>query len=120
MASSQFISKLMLDCFDCITADKNISVSEEYKHILVALEFKDVAGVHFKISAAYSVNLGGKISMRQSVKVAYSKSCSGKVVERGRLVAFKELEVTDELLMAVNDINELFESTDTENKRVFM
>ncbi|URC22628.1 hypothetical protein KASHIRA_00340 [Serratia phage vB_SmaM-Kashira] len=121
MAKSDFIEGMMLDCgFDCVSAEKHISVSEEYKYVMVNLEFIDSSKRAFKVSSSYVVNRGGKISMQESAKVAAQYLNDGKVINRDRIVAYNEAEFTEELLNAINDINELFEQADVEGKKVYM
>lgn len=117
---SDFINNLLLDCFDCVSAEKNISVSDEYRYTLVTLEFRDVDGRGYKVSSSYAVNLGGKISQEESIKVAYQYIVDGKTISRDRILSFFPSEVTEELLDAVNDINTLFEEVDLKNKRVYL
>ena len=117
---SDLIDSLLLDCFDCISAEKNISVSDEYRYVMVNMEYRDVNGRGYKVSSSYAVNLGGQISKEQSVKVAYQYLLDGKTVKRDRLVSYSAREVTEELIDAVNDINTLFEEVDLKNKRVYM
>jgi hypothetical protein len=119
-SKSKFITGLNLDKYKCIDAEKNISVSAEYKYVLVNLEFRDDRGWGFRLSSSYAVNLGGQISKYSSAKVVFVHLLEGKKLKRDRLAAFSGAEVTEELLNAINDINNLFESVDTENKRVYL
>lgn len=119
-SKSKFITGLNLDKYKCIDAEKNISVSAEYKYVMVNLEFRNDRGWGFKLSSSYAINLGGQISKNESVKVVSVHLLKGKELKWDRLAAFSGEEVTEEILNAVNDINDLFEAVDTENKRVYL
>lgn len=121
MAKSDFIEGMMLDCgFECVSAEKHISVSEEYKYVMVNLEFIDTDRRSFKVSSSYVVNRGGQLSRQESAKVAAQYLDNGTVINRERIVAYREEEFTEELVNAINDINDLFEGADINNKKVYM
>lgn len=116
---SEFISGMWLEEFTCVSAEKNITVGAEYKYIMVNLEFQSDYG-KFKISSSFAVNAGGKISQKEAAKVAAVYSTNGQVSSRARISSVSDGEYSDELLAAINDINELFDQADIENKKVYM
>ncbi|URC22371.1 hypothetical protein CHUUTOTORO_02860 [Serratia phage vB_SmaM-ChuuTotoro] len=121
MAKSDFIEGMMLDCgFECVSAEKHISVSEEYKYVMVNLEFVDTDRRAFKVSSSYVINRGGQLSRQESAKVAAQYLNNGEVINRERICAYREEEFSEELVNAINDINALFEDADLNNKKVYM
>lgn len=120
-AVSDFVSGMMLDCFDLFEASKNITVlDDKYKSVLIRLAYRDDSQRGFNIMAALTINPGGQISKERSIKVVGKYYDQDKVMTTESLKSFSPAEVTDELMAAVKDIEDLFDSADLEDKRLFM
>lgn len=119
MIKSAIISKLNLDEMSCTSANKNISVGDEYKYILTALEYAAGEVMH-RITVSYQLNLGGQVSRNNPVKIAVWTYVGHEVKSRDKVLSFSEVELTEDLLNAVQDVELLFDAVNTENKRVYL
>lgn len=102
-------------------ANKNITVMDDkYKSVLVRLVYRDEIKRGFNLMAAFTINPGGQISKERSIKVVIKYYDQDKLMTTESLKSFSPAEVTDELMAAVKDIEDLFDSADLEDKRLFM
>lgn len=117
---SKFIGGMSLECFDLVEASKNITVLGEYKSVNIRLVYRDGDKRGFNIIAAFSINVGGKVSHEQSIKVLGKYYVDDRAMTTEAMKSFSPSEVTGEILAAVNKIEELFEQADLANKRLYM
>ena len=110
----------------CVYATKNISVESEYKRVLVNLIY-ELDNRQAEVSAAYSVNVGGKISIENHAKMLIKvydlsgdKSKDPEVLFKRSLKAFRPEEVTEEMIKDLNTLNEMFDMASKDIKRVYM
>lgn len=113
--------------WDCISATKNINDCGEYKDMVVKLTYQHEEH-HAEVAATYSVNVGGKISKQKSVKMfvklydlSQGKDDDALVIIFCRsLRAFREEEMTEEMVKDINIINAMFDKASDEVRRVYL
>lgn len=117
------------DGWVCTWATKNILKAKGwgYNHVNVNLIYER-DGETVEVGASYSVNIGGKISVEQPIKMFVKTITS--VLEDGEMVpkfldkrslrAFREDEMTEVMITDLNAVNKMFDIADAVVKRVYL
>lgn len=110
----------------CVVATKNITKTSEYSHINVYLVY-ELDDRQVDVTCVYSVNVGGKISKEEPVKMLVKMFRLGETDDdepeelmRRRLSAYRPEEMTDQMIKDINATNIMFDQADKSVSRVYL
>lgn len=110
----------------CVQAQKNITRCEEYKYVNLNLMY-ELGQRQVEVGASYAINVGGKVSRENPVKMVVKMyDLSGNVTEDPKVLfkrslrAFRPDEMTEEMVKDINAANLMFDQADKEVQRVYL
>ncbi|QPI18086.1 hypothetical protein POP15_038 [Pectobacterium phage POP15] len=110
----------------CVQAQKNITRCEEYKYVNLNLMY-ELGQRQVEVGASYAINVGGKVSRENPVKMIVKMyDLSGDVTEDPKVLfkrslrAFRPDEMTEEMVKDINAANLMFDQADKEVQRVYL
>lgn len=110
----------------CVQAQKNITRCDEYKYVNLNLMY-ELGQRQVEIGASYAINVGGKVSRENPVKMIVKMyDISGDVTEDPEVIfkrslrAFRPDEMTEEMVKDINAANLMFDQADKEVQRVYL
>lgn len=110
----------------CVQAQKNITRCGEYKYVNLNLMY-ELGQRQVEVGASYAMNVGGKVSRENPVKMIVKMyDLSGDVTEDPKVLfkrslrAFRPDEMTEEMVRDINAANLMFDQADKEVQRVYL
>lgn len=110
----------------CVQAQKNITRCDEYKYVNLNLMY-ELGQRQVEVGASYAINVGGKVSRENPVKMIVKMyDISGDVTEDPEVIfkrslrAFRPDEMTEEMVKDINAANLMFDQADKEVQRVYL
>lgn len=110
----------------CVHAQKNITRCAEYKYVNLNLMY-ELGQRQVEVGASYAINVGGKVSRENPVKMIVKMfDISGDVTEDPEVIfkrslrAFRPDEMTEEMVKDINAANLMFDQADKEVQRVYL
>ena len=110
----------------CVQAQKNITRCDEYKYVNLNLMY-ELGQRQVEVGASYAINVGGKVSRENPVKMIVKMyDISGDVTEDPEVIfkrslrAFRPDEMTEEIVKDINAANLMFDQADKEVQRVYL
>lgn len=110
----------------CVQAQKNITRCDEYKYVNLNLMY-ELGHRQVEVGASYAINVGGKVSRENPVKMIVKMfDISGDVTEDPEVIfkrslrAFRPDEMTEEMIKDINAANLMFDQADKEVQRVYL
>lgn len=112
--------------WECVMATKNITRCNDYKYINIYLIY-ELDQRQVEVGATYAINAGGKISREVPVKMTVKMSdTSGdeceeaKVIFKRSLRAFRQSEMTEEMIKDIKIADVMFEKANKDVQRVYL
>lgn len=110
----------------CVQAQKNITRCGEYNYVNMNLMY-ELGHRQVEVGASYAINVGGKVSRENPVKMIVKMyDLSGDVAEDPKVLfkrslrAFRPDEMTEEMVRDINAANLMFDQADKEVQRVYL
>jgi len=112
--------------WECVMATKNITRCNDYKYINIFLIY-ELGSRQVEVGTTYAINAGGKISREVPVKMAVKmydtsgeESEEPEVIFKRSLRAFKQSDMTEEMIKDIKIADTMFEKASKDVQRVYL
>lgn len=112
--------------WECVMATKNITRCNDYKYINIYLIY-ELDQRQVEVGTTYAINVGGKISREVPVKMTVKMSdTSGEECEEAKVIfkrslrAFRQSEMTEEMIKDIKIADVMFEKANKDVQRVYL